>query len=59
MSRFSIVGMALVLLLAEGCTSHEEMKDLQQRCSGGDRDACAQLNRSPKPIPVPPLPHPG
>ena len=59
MSRFSIVAMALLLLLAEGCSSHEEMKDLQQKCSGGDQDACAQLRTPPKPLPIPVLPHPG
>ncbi len=53
MSRLSIV--VLVLLLAAGCSSHEEMKELQQRCNSGDQDACAQLN----PVPVLPRPGPG
>ncbi len=57
MSRLSIAAMALVLLLTVGCSSQEEMKGLQQKCNGGDQDACEQLRTPPKPLPIPVLPH--
>jgi hypothetical protein len=55
MTRLSVVAIALVLVLATGCSSHEEMQEIQQKCNGGDKDACAQL----RPVPILPRPGPG
>jgi hypothetical protein len=47
MCRLSIAAMAFGLLLAEGFMS-QQMAALQQECSGGDQNACAQV-RAPNP----------
>ncbi len=55
MLKLATFTLASALLLATGCTAHDQRVALNDRCNSGDQTACQQIAQDEAPAPYPPI----